>query len=190
MYKKNFNEKGFTLIEVITALSVFAVIMTISMGSIVGIFDANRKSESLKTVMDNMNFTMEAMAREMRFGKNYHCGSGSPTIPFSCPTGNNGANTLMSFIDQSNNQITYTLVGSGIQKSSSAAQGGTFIEVTAPEVTITNLRFFVVGAESYASGDRQQPRVLMFIQGYAGSKPTSKTTFTLQTTVTQRLRDN
>ncbi len=180
-------KKGFTLIEVITALSIFAVIMTISMGSIVGIFDANRKSESLKTVLDNLNFTIESMSREIRFGKNYFCTNGFLLgTTRSCP----GGDIQIRFIDQNNNTVSYSLAGTSIQKSSSNVQGGTPIEVTAPEVTITGLTFFVIGAEPFSSGDKQQPRVLIQIKGYAGSKPTSKTTFTLQTMVTQRLRDN
>ena len=66
-------KKGFTLIELMTAMAIFTVIMAISMGSITGIFDANRKSRSLKTAITNLNLAVESMSKEMRFGKNYHC---------------------------------------------------------------------------------------------------------------------
>ena len=88
MRKKIYN-KGFTLIELMTAVSIFIVIMTVSMGSILSIFDANRKSRSLKTVMNNLNLALESMSREMRYGRSYNCGTDSDP---NCSGG-----TLMSF---------------------------------------------------------------------------------------------
>lgn len=178
-------KKGFTLIELMTSLSIFAVIMTISMGSILGVFDANRKSEALKTVMDNLNFTIETMSREMRFGKNYHCSSATPlTEPRECVSGNDN---FVSFLSSDGKQTIYKLdqVNNSIQKSTDG--GSTYINVTAPEVKITKLTFVVVGP---ASGDNEQPRIFIQIQGYAGSKPGAKSNFILQTLVTQRLRDS
>src|SRR3989338_9971712 len=86
--------RGFTLIELMIAVSIFIIVMTISMGSIISVFDANRKSRSLKTVLNNLNLTVESMMKEMRFGSNYHCGPGAVTIPQDCPSGD----TLMSFL--------------------------------------------------------------------------------------------
>jgi prepilin-type N-terminal cleavage/methylation domain-containing protein len=183
--KKNYIG-GFTLIELMTALSIFAIIMTISMGSILGIFNANRKSESLKTVMDNLNFSLETMAREIRFGKNYHCGSsGTLTSPQDCTLGGN----FMTFFGLDGRQIIYRYSGTSIQKSVDG--GTTYINVTAPEANITGLQFIVVGSEpsTAASNDRNQPRVFLQVKGYAGSKVDTRSSFILQTLVTQRARD-
>lgn len=181
------NQKGFTLIELMTSLSVFAVIMTISMGSILGVFNANRKSESLKTIMDNLNFTMETMSREIRFGKNYHCerpsqGSTPITEPENCTPEGNG---WMSFLGADGKQTTYQINNTWIEKSTDG--GVTFVAVTSPEVMITGFRFFVYGAEL---GDSLQPRVLIQVRGYAGNKQNTQSSFTLQTLVTQRSREN
>ena len=96
-------KKGFTLIEIMTSVSVFAIIMVISMGAILGIFEANRKSRTLKAIMNNLNLAVESMSKEMRFGTNYHCGeSGSLTVPQNCP----GGDTLVSFLSSEGRQIT------------------------------------------------------------------------------------
>src|SRR3990167_9012172 len=87
-------KKGFTLIELMVAISIFIVVMTISMGSILNVFDANRKSRSLKTVLNNLNLAVESMSKEMRFGKNYHCGSGTLPVPQKYP----GGGTLIRFL--------------------------------------------------------------------------------------------
>jgi len=182
MYKPKYH-KGFTLIEILVSLTLFLVVMTISMGSILSVFDANRKSESLKTVMDNLNFTVETMSREIRFGTNYRCGLGSFNLSVNCPAGGDRIDFLSS---DGVNHITYQLNGYRIEKSTDFQT--TFAAVTAPEITIQSLQFFVLGA-NLGSPDNLQPKVLIKIRGKAGKKSNTQTDFTLQTLVSQRALD-
>ncbi len=185
-------KKGFTLIEIMTAVSIFAVITTISMGSILTVFDVNRKSESIKAVMDNLNLAIESMAREMRFGTNYICEpllpiSGAITAPDPC---NDGANSIAFLATDGVTKIVYRETGSGAGIEKSRDGGETFVPVTAPEIAIQELTFFVVGAWPTAlEGTPLQPKVLMRIRGIAGSKEGTKTDFTIQTLVSQRKLD-
>ncbi len=192
MYGRSMMKKGFTLIEIMTAVSIFAVITTISMGSILTVFDVNRKSESIKSVMDNLNLAIESMAREMRFGTNYICGpllpiSGTITSPQNCQSGG----TSMAFLaTDAVTKIVYrqTASGAGIEKSRDG--GETFVPVTAPEITIQDLKFYVLGTlPSVSETSPQQPKVLIRIRGVAGSKAGTMTDFTIQTLVSQRQLD-
>jgi prepilin-type N-terminal cleavage/methylation domain-containing protein len=170
--------RGFTLIELMTAISIFIVVMTISMGSIINVFDANRKARSLKTVLNNLNLAVESMSREMRFGKNYHCGSGTITVPRNCPSGG----TLVSFLSSENTQITYRLNGQTIEKR---VGSGSYIAVTAPEIVIDRLTFYTLGA---GTSNTLQPKTIIIIKGHAGIAK-SRSDFTLQTLVSQRFPD-
>src|SRR3989344_4823239 len=109
--------RGFTLIELIVA-----------------VFDANRKSRSLKTVLNNLNLAVESMSKEIRFGKNYHCGSAGDTgtNTQNCPSGN----VLMSFLSSGGVHITYRFNNQSIEKKVGA---GSFVAVTAPEIIIDDL---------------------------------------------------
>lgn len=179
---KNFRNKstaGFTLIELMTALSVFIIVMTISMGSILGIFDANRKSRSMKTVMNNLNLAMENMSKEMRYGRNYHCGSGQITDPQNCSSGD----TLVSFLSSDDVQVTYRLAGSTIEKRSG---NESYIPVTAPEVVIDDLDFYVLGA---GTGNSLHPKVVIKVSGHAG-EGRGRSDFVIQTLVSQRALEN
>ncbi|MSR87888.1 MAG: type II secretion system protein [Candidatus Zambryskibacteria bacterium] len=171
--------KGFTLVEIMTAISIFAIIMTISLGSILGIFDASRKARSLKSVMNNLNLVIESMSKEMRYGRNYHCGSGTVTTPQNCPSGD----SLMSFLSSDGAQVTYTLSGTSIQKQ---VGSGAFLPVTAPEVIIDGLTFYTLGA---GTNNTLQPKVNISIKGHAGSDK-NRSDFVLQTLVSQRFLDN
>jgi prepilin-type N-terminal cleavage/methylation domain-containing protein len=176
-------KKGFTLVELLVSISMFLVIMTISVGSIVGIFDANRKSKTLKTAITNLNLAVESMSKEMRFGTRYHCDSAGAgvTTPLSCPS---FGGTYMSFLSSDNIQITYRRFGTAIEKQVGA---GGYIEVTAPEIIIDNLTFYTRDAES--PPDLLQPEVVIMIKSHAGTDK-SRTDFTLETFVSQRVLDD
>ncbi|MEK7461477.1 MAG: type II secretion system protein [Patescibacteria group bacterium] len=171
-------KNGFTLVELMVAVSIFIIVMTISMGSIIGVFEANRKSRSLKTVLNNLNLTTESISKEMRFGKNYHCGAGTITTPQNCPSGDK----LMSFLSNDNFQITYRLNNQTIEKK---IDNGNYIAVTAPEIVIDSLIFYTVGA---GTSDTLQPKVVIKIQSHAGTG-INRSNFTLQTLVSQRVLD-
>ncbi len=173
-YKTN---KGFTLIELIVSISIFLTIMTVSMGSIVGVFDANRKSRTLRAAITNLNLAVESMSKEMRFGHTYAC-----TPPAGdCP----GGDTQMGFTDSENRQVFYRFNNGVIEKS---VNGGNYIGVTAPEVIIDDLTFYVLNSQPISTGDTNQPKVLIKIQSHAGTGRT-QTNFTLQTLVSQRTLD-
>jgi prepilin-type N-terminal cleavage/methylation domain-containing protein len=179
--KRLTRQAGFTLIELLTAVSLFLVVMTISMGAIIGIFDANEKVGSLKTVMDNLNFAMETMSREIRFGENYHCGTtGTLTSPQNCLSGA----SFISFLSNDGVQTVYRLNGTSLEKSING--GSTYTTITAVEINIQSLSFFVTGA----TADSLQPRVLINIKGQAGTKSNTTSGFVVQTVVSQRLLDN
>jgi len=189
-------KKGFTLIELMVALSIFIVVMTISMGSIISVFDANRKSRSLKAVLSNLNLAVESMSREIRFGTNYHCDYLVDTItdPRNCSYPDDGSGSI-SFLSSDGDQITYRVEYLGgpsaerrIEKRIGPAGGDNWIAVTAPEVIIDNLilTFYVLGAEA---GDDLQPKVIIMIKGHAGAEGKGGSDFALQTTVSQRALD-
>lgn len=186
-FKKSHSEqKGFTLIELMVAVSVFTVIMVISMGSILSVIDANRKSQTLRSVMDNLNYTMEAMTRTIRFGTTYHCDitQGVVSTPRDC--GGAGSSSI-AVTSSLGTQIIYKLVNGRIVRTI----GVTDQYLTGTDITITNLTFRVYGSGAYSNGaDLYQPEAIIVIGGYVGTKPTSRSTFTIQTTVSQRLFDS
>jgi prepilin-type N-terminal cleavage/methylation domain-containing protein len=183
--KKSVNAQGFTLIELLVSVGVFVVVMTISLGSVISILDAGRKAKALKSVMTNLNFALEVMAREIKFGENYYCGidTNSPHTQTGSCTSTPG--TAITFTSSEGVDTIYRLQGTEIEKS--IDHGGTYIGVTSPEVTVTDLRFYVFGTAPIP--DTNQPKALIFIRGYAGNKPTAQSNFVLQTTVSQRPLD-
>lgn len=184
-------QKGFTLIEIMVAVALFAVVMTISVGALLSLVDANRKAQALNSVMNNLNFALENMSRNMRVGTTYRC-STSQAVPVAIDTPQNCANggVLVAFekfdgdpLDPAD-QVVYRYVDTRIEKSSDG--GATFIPITASEVVIENMAFYVVGT---TQGDTEQPRIIMTVEGSAGISTRAVTRFSLQSTISQRLLD-
>ena len=161
--QKNF---GFTLVEMMVAVFIFSVVMMLATGTIFNIINANKVSQALKSVTDNLGSALDSMSREVRYGTNYHCGNtGTITTPASCDNGSD----KFYFLDK----LDTTTISYGFQVSSGSGDGSGYIErcaggvcvpLTAPEVHISKLRFYVQGADS---GENQQPELLVTISGYA-----------------------
>jgi hypothetical protein len=152
------------------------------MGAILSVLDANKKSQSMRSVMDNLNYTLESMTRTVRFSTNYHCGSGDITQPLDCayPSGSNS----LSVLDSTGNQVTYGIRNGRITRQ---IGGDSAIDLTAPDVIIDSLYFYVSG--SNPSPDAEQPWVMVSIKGHITGKSNVSSSFSLETTISQRKYD-
>jgi len=189
---------GFSLVEMVVAVAVFIVAILIISGALLRLVDASRKAHSVRGAMDNVGTALEGMSRTMRFGTIYHCGCETTLADYatqrSCPltdlaTGAGGA-TCLAFEGQDGDpsnpidQIVYrfqSVAGKGqVQRSQNS--GTTWSAVTAPETIITSLTFYVNGTEA----DNNQPSANIVVRGYVQESPETRTTFDVQTIVTQR----
>lgn len=66
---------GFTLVEIIVSLGIFAVVAVVALGALVKIVAANKKAQTIQASVTNLNFALDAISREMRVGRNYYCSS-------------------------------------------------------------------------------------------------------------------
>lgn len=172
---------GFTLIEMMVAVAIFSMVMVVSSGAIFGIVRANQKASTLLSVLDNINFALESMSRNIRFGYDYHCTDlGDLASPRDCPYPA-GGETFAYYDPIEGETILYRLSGGAIER---LAEGGDYIPITAPGAVITRLSFFVEGAENQSV---TQPKVKILLEGYAGERPDTRSSFSVQTTVSQRL---
>ena len=92
--------------EVMVAVSIFAIIVSVGMVALVTINDAYRRSETQRQTIDGLTFALESMSRRIRTAESW-------TSPASGPT-----NTF-EFIDQDGVDVTYSLVNNQIQVTTS-----------------------------------------------------------------------
>lgn len=194
---KQKNKRGFTLIELMVATSIFVTIMLAAMGALFMLLDAAKSSRALRSAMDNVNFSMESMTRSIRMGTNYYCVTGengidminNPSGTLDCPDGGN----FVAFIPQNpinfdpNVRVGYMLsqiIKEGVSTNKytlKRCEGNNCVPIVSEDVNIEILRFFVKGAGS----SNIQPSVYIIMKGTVMVKGVA-TSFAIQTMASQR----
>lgn len=188
---------GFTLVEMIIAIGLFSLIASMALGAVITIFDANNRSESAKTVVDNLNLSLENMVRTVRFGSNYHCIDEDSGVAFDLDEANDcnnpdpglGEGLAVTF---QGNVIVYKLCNGAIKRSETVngddnCSSSNMKAITSSDTVIEHLKFIVWGASE--AGNSLQPYVVVTISGYVGTQPTEQSKFTIQTVMSQRQID-
>lgn len=165
------NKRGFTIVELIVAVGVFLIIVTIATGSFVGALRAQRQISGLIAAQSNVSFALEQMAREIRTGFNF-CSGGNSCF----------GSSELAFTNASKQPVDYRLAGTSIEKG----VGGNFQQITGRNVLIKYLRFVLSGNQS---GDGWPPRITISVGVSSKEAGVSGTVLRLETTVSARTPD-
>lgn len=192
---KKTRERGFTLVELMVATTVFVLIVVSSIGSLLTLLGASKDSRALRFAMDNVNFAMESMTRSIRMGVNYYCvnevDGTTPSDVNSIQNCSSGG-TLVSFVPQSSiadgspYRVTYKLSSRGDSthtlKRCIGNNESNCVEIISSDIDIKQLKFFVNGA---SSSDSVQASVYITLKGEITVKG-KVSSFMLQTLASQR----
>ena len=170
--------RGYTLIELVVAVGLFALVMTLAAGAYLLMVDLSRQAQGISTGIDNLSFVLETMTRSIRTGTSYSCGS----FGGDC----SGGADRFSFKDASGVDITYAY---GLQTdglTGAIAKNGNVI-LTDPSVSVSSLTFYVSGTGTVAANDFAQPYVTIVVSGTVSSGPRKTSqAFTVETSATMR----
>lgn len=169
--------RGYTLIELIISVGLFALIMTLTSGAYFVMIDINRQTQGITAGINDLSFALESMMRSIRTGVGYSCdGSGD------CSGGSS-----FSFTDSRGDDISYSVADLAIQET---VNGGALVQLTdASAVQVTALTFYVSGTEK-PPADYEQPHVTITVSGTIDpgrGKP--REPFTVETGATMRGAD-
>jgi len=200
-YKIENYKGGYTIIETMVAISLFLVVIMYGMTSLLNANLVHRKSQDLRSIIDNLSFIMEDMSKNIRTGYNVQCyrkgtdttiSSGTIGAPRSCSDGwalafeaTNGdpgsnADQWVYYID------TSTSIGKIFRSTTGLTTSA--VQLTPDEIDIDSISGFSVLGAPAPLGDQQQPFVIIRLVGTITYKNTI-TKFSLQTSVSQRLVD-
>lgn len=199
-------QRGFTLVEMIVSLALFAVVSTMSVGTVVVLLDGNRELRDEQATIGNVQFALDAMTRDIRTGYDYICetrnGGGGPpnsifgsnhnslTAPDDCVNGLNSGNP------NARHGVSFIIADSGSGSPQRMAyyydrdEASIFRRVgdNDPEsilsesIVLNDANFFVTGT---SDTDETQPTVTVRLEVEAEDG----IPFELQTAVTQRFLD-
>lgn len=183
------SSRGFTLVELMVSVALFIVVMLVAVGALLALVEANKKARALESVINNLNISLDGMVRAVRMGSLYNCGSSAIPDTVSGSDCANGGTTI-SFApygsDPDNQAERWVYTFSDGQLFRSTQGGSNPIAITAPEVNIDDMDFYVVGT---VRRDITQPKVVLVVKGTAGATEKSQSTFYIQSTAVQRALD-
>lgn len=199
--------RGFTLIEMMVSISIFAIVAVVAIGALLKIVDANKKSQSLETSINNLNFIMDSITREMRVGTDYYCGAGQsvpstldPGAAHSCTinAGGNQSSWVLAFNSSDKIGTTCHLIhayyydGSALWKGEQTGCGipiTTYYPILSGSILDSKLTFEVGSVNVVTGNSAVQPYAQVHFKGTVGASTQTQSSFDLQTTISQRLPD-
>lgn len=195
--------RGFSLIELMVSLTIFSILMVVSVGTLLTLIDANAKAQALSSATTNLSFAIDSITREIRTGHYYFCrkvatdGSGVDTLPDNatgpgtdCPDSTD-ANFIAFIRDRDNFKIGYRLQGKAIEQK--ILDSGSWERLTSDDVEIETFSIVTKDLEKYdeTNTDVGQPVVTLHIKGKVKDNNglETGTEFNIQTLIVQRRLD-
>ena len=198
---------GFSLLEMLVALTVFTIAIFISTGMLLTLSQAQEHATAFQNLQDNMRFALDSMGKSILVGKNYRCFAAPLADPpgFAITDANaNGDLDGLEIADNCNfgsgvstfayqsfptptyplgRLIVYQMSGNKIMRS---VNNGNFVAVTDPLFEVDRLLFYATGP---AANDQYQPKVTILIHAFLPVRQGSPIDLNLETTVSQRRID-
>ena len=193
LYKKihNIPTRGFSLVELMVSVSVFAIVMTVSVSTLIVLIDVNARTQSLHSVMSNLSFAIDNVTRNIRTGDTYYCTSTS-SVESSFPSGEQDCASDSAIVFNrgvDGVRAGYRLNGGVIEhRIDSGGATDAWLAVTSSNVVVTNFDLTVAGVGGVGTNEIQ-PTVLILVSGFVNDGLSDVTEFSLQTGVTQRVID-
>lgn len=156
---KRTKRNGFTLIELMVSVGLFALVATLASGAYLVMIGVNQQVQGIATGINNLSFALESMTRDIRTGTNYSC----PTPTSDCIIDASPVDSF-SFTDVNSVPVAYSLSASTIQRTMNNLTS----PLTDSSVSITSLTFHVSGTKSYSNSgntDTAQPYVTIVVVG-------------------------
>ena len=209
-HKKPHLNKGFTLIETLVSLALFAVVLVIAGGTIVSVIDVNKRNQAISSVVNNLNYSIDSMIRDVKTGYLYKCnytdsGEAMTVAQLKATTVKGNGNcqnlTLVSTISGTDVVVRYEFIeptdgtNGYIEKTAYDATGvlvGRYSITDKNNVKIdgVNSSFDVTTPDALdcdTACTYGQPSVFVIIKGMAGNQLIEISKFYVQTFISQRL---
>ncbi|MDP2641469.1 MAG: prepilin-type N-terminal cleavage/methylation domain-containing protein [Candidatus Yanofskybacteria bacterium] len=182
MKKHSYLQKGFTLVELLVGMALFAFMGGVAANFFISALSFQRETLAAEPLVDRLSFSAEYMSRALRGAQkelNSPACLSSHGINYE-PLGENG----IRFINAAGLCKEFFLEENQIRERT---VGGQSTPLTPKEVYVEGLKFALLGA---SQSDTLQPRVSFSIIGKAqGTGPESQHVLYLQTTISQRRFD-
>lgn len=187
--KKKERAEGFTLVELLVAMSVFLVVVTVAVAVFVSALKGERYLTEQMAVNNTMGLVLEQMTREIRTGYQFSA--------FGSPCGNGGSTGIAFFNSQDssptggNATTTYAFIGSGIRREelgAADASKNTTAIITSSNVNVVRACFTVLVDNTTGTRTACNPPRVVITAEVASNTPTANAPSAfMETTASSRI---
>lgn len=153
--------KGFTLVEVMIAFTIFGILAGVITGALLNVFRSHLLIFNTLNSQANLRFLLETMTREVKEGSG---------LAFDAET------NIFSFVNKDGRQVSYYLEGGVVLR----AENSEILPITSQDLIVE--KFDVAGCWQNPSC---QPSLTLLFKVRPKTNP-QNSSFYLQTTITQR----
>lgn len=201
-------KKGFTLVEMMVAVSIFAIVALSATSAFLMADRINKRAQAMKVVVDNLHFALNSMAFNLKQGGLYHCikddsslslGSAPDKALFSIPedcqpeAGGGGGGPAIAFVSPKSGADGKAMIywvtedpGAENVKRIFYSEEDDFGMTEFIPLTITNLEINQMRFYSHNALVGGVPRVFITLDGLA-KLGNDQAEFNLQTVISERL---
>lgn len=160
--------KGFTIVELLVAISLFVIAVSVAVGGFVRALRTQRQLISLISANSNASLAIEQMAREMRTGSGFQCVNGT----LDC--------TILSFTNANGEKVTYS------EDELSQTLARTVGNGPPNPLTAANVRIVGLGFHIFQSAGNFPPRLTVTLGVGVKDAELQGNITNIQTTVSSR----
>lgn len=172
-YKK---EEGYTLAELVVAMSVFIVASTLISGLFVRSLQTQRQSNHLTTINSDASFIIERMNREVREGYTFT----SPDANQGCADGSSDNLEFIRSINGNETIVSYTLDNENNDITRQEGEDSTPQPINSSQTSVNDLCFLLTQPTS------DDPWRIMVTMEIGSEDPNVSYTSNVQTTISSR----
>jgi prepilin-type N-terminal cleavage/methylation domain-containing protein len=159
-------EKGFTLIEVLVSVFIFAMVIIVISQIYIAILRTERVAYALLNSENNIRNNLEVIARSIRVGKNFTVSENQTEISFDYFSEGSWKTMEYRFNENENN----------LEKLAD----GRFFSLFDPQINVNYIRFYVQD-----SGPQSQRTIIIILEAFTEVNK-QEYTFNVQTSITPR----
>jgi len=152
---------GFTIIELLVAMTVFVIVISIVAVTFISTLRAQRTLVTLMAANDNASLALEQMMREIRTGKTFCLGA-------VCPQQFEATPDTLSFTNAHAVPVVYRL-NTGTHAIERSENNGVFAPITGAAVAIDRLTFELVGRTLTGPGVWPERILILFRSSTVGN---------------------
>ncbi|MBU6500325.1 MAG: type II secretion system protein [Patescibacteria group bacterium] len=199
-FKISSRKCGFTLIELIVAVSVFVILVGIAAGGFARAIRIQREVQQLLAANSNASLAIETIARDIRTGRWFCHGTEDPNALATYEDCNPqsaawGSYNTLAFVDAIGREVAYCRTPDGVLRKNSNVVSGVLPScsvssdaLTSSNVIVDYLYFQLMGNQSF---DKYQPRITIFLGIHPNTTDPAlqQSIIHLQTTISSRQPD-